>query len=148
VPYRVQHPLLQRNAQQALAANERVSTVTDEQRREGREKIRRQIAEGYIDIGPVVDHSKPVIDNRDLRKPALLGAAITSLGARRDSHQLSASQRYDSVVAHEYIPPYQDDDKEDHPLRYRKELEARAAEGDRYAASVLRGESLAEEPVD
>lgn len=141
------HPLILRNAKQAQAAIDYVSKVTPEQRRQAREKQQRQIAEGYIDLGPVADHSTPATDIRDMRDPESLATQIRSAKNLRGDCQ-TLSQAYDSLAAIGFKTPNYTGDPIDHAELRRQELQHRADCGDKFAIALLRGETLAEEPVD
>jgi hypothetical protein len=141
------HPLIRRNAEQAQAAIDYVSKVTPEQRRQAREKQQRQIAEGYIDLGPVPDHSTPVTDIRDMRDSELLATQIIYAKHLRGDCQ-TLSQAYDSLAAIGFETTKYTGEPIDHAELRRQELQHRADCGDKFAIALLRGETLAEEPVD
>lgn len=127
------------------------SQVTEAERKAAHDQFKADLAAGKIDLGPSGHSADPppketVADNRDMRDPELLGAVL--LEGRMMFPDNTLSSVYDGQpgkLAH--IPNY-DPNPPDHAAIRLAELEARAAGGDRFAISLLAGETLAEDPVD
>jgi len=144
---KVAHPLIEMNMRQAQAALDRESNITPEQRREGRAKIQRQIEEGYVDLGPMADHSAPVIDIRDNRDPEAYFLQLRRMrDTRSDCRTLKDAQEIAQNIG--LNTPEIQTTFINHAAEHRRDYERRAAEGDKHAAAILKGESLAEDPVD
>lgn len=131
-------------------------TITEERRRELVAEHREKIAKGEIDLGPMPVHDDVIEDQRDLRDPERLGEMLLNATDQErdirvgwpDADKVRASRVYDAYGhALAKVPDYEQGFVDHSKLR-RDELEARAANGDRFAAALLRGDSLAEDPVD
>lgn len=86
-------------------------------------------------------------DNRDMRDPEKLGQAMLDMRASRsDCHSLS--QAADLIQRIGLPIPNYEGRPVNHALLRHLELKERAINGDRFAAALLNGHSLAEEPVD
>jgi hypothetical protein len=81
--------------------------------------------------------------SRDLRDPVKMGEAWDWVRAQPWAANYTA-QEVAAEVDKMQVPDY-DGTFENHPARYHEELEQRAANGDRYAQALLRGDTLAEE---
>ena len=84
-------------------------------------------------------------DTRDRRDPQALGMKLLEL--RQSLPNAPLSKMYDRHEKYLNVPDY-DPQPPDHAKVRQQELEFRAAAGDRYAASLLNGKSLAEDPTD
>jgi RecB family exonuclease len=84
-------------------------------------------------------------DTRDLRDPQELGKQL--MEQRKLARNTLLSRVYDEYVKFMVVPDY-DPLPVKHGKEYREELAERALNGDKYAASLLAGESMAEDPVD
>jgi hypothetical protein len=85
-------------------------------------------------------------DTRDQRDPQELGRTLLQVKTLYSTRTLS--QVYDlECDVMDRIPNY-DPSPVDHAADRQRELEKRAAEGDCFAVAVLRGDTLAEDPVD
>ena len=105
-----------------------------------------RLAEGQEHGGaPAPDIFKPE-DTRDMRDPEELGKAL--LGARKSRTRGSLSKLHDALKPEVLDVPDYDPSPVDHAKERERELRERAAQGDRFAEAMLRGETLAEDPVD
>lgn len=125
---------------------DRPSQVHDSDRRNKIQIHRMLIKAGKIDIGPKPDQSDTVEDIRDMRDPIELGSAVRSVAAHTGMNFVHAADEIDHDL-HGHIRDYRADFIDHAELRA-KELQARADAGDKFAAALLRGDSLAEDPVD
>lgn len=138
------HPLI------ALAQKVRPevkSSKTDAEKAEARAALARQIEGGYIDLGPQIEHEPQTEDIRDLRDPVSIGSTI--LRTNRADSGGSLSFKYDKLDDLGLLPniTYRGDFI-DHTAERDAELRERAEKGDKFAAAILRGDTLAEEPTD
>jgi hypothetical protein len=92
---------------------------------------------------------------RDMREAESLGTKLLAVADREraasaviDGDRPTLSQVYDRSHGQMLDVPDYRGGFEDIPALRKRELEERAAEGDRFAAAVLEGGSLAEDVVD
>lgn len=128
-----------------MTDGEFVSKVTEEQRQAAIAEHRRQISSGEIPLGPFADQTDVIEDIRDKRDPVGLGAAL--LNRVHSVSILNEADYLDSPSGRLTILDYEGG-FDDYMHERQIELETRAADGDRFAAALLRGETLAEDPVD
>ena len=124
-----------------------VSHVTDIQRAASRAKLRQQIASGEVDLGPMADQSDVIVDIRDKRDPSVLGTTIMRMVEVRSDVQ-KATEAADLIAKLGIDVPDYADMGYDHAQARLDELRRRAEQGDKFAAALLRGETLAEDPVE
>lgn len=97
---------------------------------------------------------EPLTDERDMRDPQKLGTellskALRGMAASHYGRPVTLSEVYDFGIERGYLlVENYDPTPPDHSVHYRRELEERAAQGDRFAQALLDGDSLAEDPVD
>lgn len=145
--------IIEREARDGNAAARALLIVgRDADGSESREQRRRRltlehheaIVSGAVDIGPITVHTGVQQDVRDKRDPSKLGEVI--LDVRRDHDIVSEDYRVLSVVLDDIIPGIRLDVADYNPgesratftaRAYRKELEERALDGDKFAISVL-----------
>lgn len=123
------------------------STVNDRTRVFAREILHDNIRKGLVDLGPVTDQSDKIEDIRDMRDPQALGNAIMLMRQNRSDCRTAAEAADMLAKLRITIPNYQPTFI-DHSQTRLVELQVRAAEGDKFAAALLRGEYLGEDPVD
>lgn len=121
------------------SVREYVSQVTERSRRIAQLTLHEEIAAGIVDIGPPTKHAPITEDVRDKRDPKVLGEVVIGLVTHRSDIGL-ATQAQDMIAKLRiHIRDYKSDDslgKETVRVR-RAELHARAAEGDKFAISML-----------
>lgn len=131
-----------------MTDGEFVSKVTEEQRQAAIEEHRRQISEGEIPLGPFADQTDEVTDIRDMRDPAAVGIVLAHLREEHGQINPPLSVLHDKNLGWLDLVPIYQGGFDDYMQERQVELETRAADGDRFAAALLRGETLAEDPVD
>lgn len=138
------HPLI---ARAQAVRPDYVSMKTDRQKALLQAQLAVDIAEGKVSLGPKWVHVAPATDIRDMRDPEALGTALDLMRKNRtDCPVLSVAADLHTrlgIRAPDYVHiPI------DYAAERQRELEARAANDDKFAQALLRGESLAEDPVD
>jgi hypothetical protein len=122
------------------------SQTTEQRRVAAQAALHEKIRLGLVDIGPFPDQSKPIVDIRDQRDPCELGEKLLEVSEFSDvSFHVAADEIYEGL--HGEVAKF-NGAPVNHAATRLRELEERAAQGDRFAQALLRGESLAEDPTD
>lgn len=136
------HPAILR----AQQVREPRGQATDRQRALAQAELAVRIEKGQVDVGPKVSHMPQMKDTRDQRDPQRLGEALLQV------KQFYSTQTLAQVADKEADVLARVENFKSEPVKHwedrQRELETRAAEGDKFAIAVLNGESLAEDPVD
>ena len=95
------------------------------------------ILAGRLDKGPEAEHTAVEKDIRDMRDPTELGKRIISTSVQTQSCATEAADQFDAKP--KSVPRYEPSEMMGHHASetYQAELRARAANGDRFAISVL-----------
>lgn len=106
-------------------------------RKLARAQLQADIAAGAVDTGPVIEHEPVTEDIRDKRDPIALGSRLTSV-SRPPGTILEIADAVDDGLGTK-VPDYDPGESmvTETAKRYRAELEERAANGDRFAISML-----------
>jgi hypothetical protein len=123
------------------------SQTTEQRRVAAQAALHEKIRLGLVDIGPFPDQSKPIVDIRDQRDPrgswreAIQEVVRVSLILQPSGDDEIDEGKHGEIAKFNGAPV-------NHAATRLRELEERAAQGDRFAQALLRGESLAEDPTD
>lgn len=127
---------LKPSAQDTMSA--KLSETKDQRRKRLTAEHHAKIVSGAIDIGPITVHTGVQTDVRDKRDPAVLGVQVLDR-AQKYGSILNGSDYLDSPSGRMETPEYDPgESRATYTARaYRQELEERAAQGDKFAISVL-----------